>query len=176
ALRALPSPAAARRFGRCRRGGGGRPAGDPSAHEALFDAWCAEHGKAYVPEERAARLAVFADNAALVAAHNARAQRLRGPDARRVPRRAPRPPRGRPGGGDAKERRRARVWGPRWRRRRCARRGGLEEERGRHQGQGPGQLRSLLELFRYRCYGRNKQNQDRHTDGTCNKNKNRRKL
>ncbi|CAN6359550.1 unnamed protein product, partial [Urochloa humidicola] len=49
-------------------------AGDPSAHEALFDAWCAEHGKAYAtPEERAARLAVFADNAAFVAAHNARA-------------------------------------------------------------------------------------------------------
>jgi hypothetical protein len=49
-------------------------AADPSAHEALFDAWCAEHGKAYAtPEERAARLAVFADNAAFVAAHNARA-------------------------------------------------------------------------------------------------------
>ncbi|OEL31740.1 putative cysteine protease RD21B [Dichanthelium oligosanthes] len=49
-------------------------AGDPSAHEALFDAWCAEHGRAYAtPEERAARLAVFADNAAFVAAHNARA-------------------------------------------------------------------------------------------------------
>jgi len=47
---------------------------DPSAHEALFDAWCAEHGRAYAtPEERAARLAVFADNAAFVAAHNARA-------------------------------------------------------------------------------------------------------
>ena len=49
-------------------------AADPSAHEALFDAWCAEHGRAYAtPEERAARLAVFADNAAFVAAHNARA-------------------------------------------------------------------------------------------------------
>ncbi|KAJ1263567.1 hypothetical protein BS78_09G195800 [Paspalum vaginatum] len=48
--------------------------GDPLAHEALFDAWCAEHGRAYAtPEERAARLAVFADNAAFVAAHNARA-------------------------------------------------------------------------------------------------------
>lgn len=48
--------------------------GDPPAYEALFDAWCAEHGKAYAtPEERAARLAVFADNAAFVAAHNARA-------------------------------------------------------------------------------------------------------
>lgn len=47
---------------------------DPSAYEALFDAWCAEHGRAYAtPEERAARLAVFADNAAFVAAHNARA-------------------------------------------------------------------------------------------------------
>ena len=49
-------------------------AADPSAHETLFDAWCAEHGRAYAtPEERAARLAVFADNAAFVAAHNARA-------------------------------------------------------------------------------------------------------
>ncbi|WVZ99180.1 hypothetical protein U9M48_044513 [Paspalum notatum var. saurae] len=49
--------------------------GDPLlAHEALFDAWCAEHGRAYAtPGERAARLAVFADNAAFVAAHNARA-------------------------------------------------------------------------------------------------------
>jgi hypothetical protein len=48
--------------------------GGLSAHEALFDAWCAEHGRAYAtPEERAARLAVFADNAAFVAAHNARA-------------------------------------------------------------------------------------------------------
>lgn len=48
--------------------------GDPPAYEALFDAWCAEHGKAYAtPEERASRLAVFADNAAFVAAHNARA-------------------------------------------------------------------------------------------------------
>jgi hypothetical protein len=48
--------------------------GDPPALEAQFDAWCAEHGKAYAtPEERAARLAVFADNAAFVAAHNARA-------------------------------------------------------------------------------------------------------
>jgi hypothetical protein len=47
---------------------------DPSAYEAQFDAWCAEHGRAYAtPEERAARLAVFADNAAFVAAHNARA-------------------------------------------------------------------------------------------------------
>nr|CAB3464783.1 unnamed protein product [Digitaria exilis] len=55
-------------------------AGDPSAHEALFDAWCAEHGKAYAtPEERAARLAVFADNAAFVAAHNARAAASGGP-------------------------------------------------------------------------------------------------
>uniref|UniRef100_A0A804Q232 Uncharacterized protein n=1 Tax=Zea mays TaxID=4577 RepID=A0A804Q232_MAIZE len=46
--------------------------GDPPAIEAQFDAWCAEHGKAYAtPEERAARLAVFADNAAFVAAHNA---------------------------------------------------------------------------------------------------------
>jgi hypothetical protein len=43
--------------------------GDPPAIEAQFDAWCAEHGKAYAtPEERAARLAVFADNAAFVAA------------------------------------------------------------------------------------------------------------
>ena len=33
-------------------------AADPSAHETLFDAWCAEHGRAYAtPEERAARLA-----------------------------------------------------------------------------------------------------------------------
>ncbi|GJN14875.1 hypothetical protein PR202_gb01743 [Eleusine coracana subsp. coracana] len=49
-------------------GGGGR---DLSAYEALFDAWCAEHGRAYAtPEERAARLAVFADNAAFVAEHN----------------------------------------------------------------------------------------------------------
>jgi len=48
--------------------------GDPPAYEALFDAWCAEHGKAYAtPEERAARLTVVADNAAFVAAHNARA-------------------------------------------------------------------------------------------------------
>jgi hypothetical protein len=48
--------------------------GDLSAYEAQFDAWCAEHGRAYAtPEERAARLAVFADNAAFVAAHNARA-------------------------------------------------------------------------------------------------------
>jgi hypothetical protein len=46
--------------------------GDLSAYEAQFDAWCAEHGRAYAtPKERAARLAVFADNAAFVAAHNA---------------------------------------------------------------------------------------------------------
>ncbi|KAL6841506.1 hypothetical protein ACP4OV_028649 [Aristida adscensionis] len=45
-----------------------------SAYEAQFEAWCAEHGKAYAtPEERAARLAAFADNAAFVAAHNAAA-------------------------------------------------------------------------------------------------------
>jgi hypothetical protein len=54
-------------------GAGAGTSGDPRAYEALFDAWCAEHGKAYAtPEERAARLAVFADNAAFVAAHNAR--------------------------------------------------------------------------------------------------------
>jgi hypothetical protein len=48
--------------------------GDLSAYEAQFVAWCAEHGRAYAtPEEQAARLAVFADNAAFVAAHNARA-------------------------------------------------------------------------------------------------------
>ncbi|GJM89018.1 hypothetical protein PR202_ga05613 [Eleusine coracana subsp. coracana] len=50
-------------------GGGGR---DLSAYEALFDAWCAEQGRAYAtPEERAARLAVFADNAAFLVEHNA---------------------------------------------------------------------------------------------------------
>ncbi|KQK05513.1 hypothetical protein BRADI_2g20460v3 [Brachypodium distachyon] len=43
-----------------------------AAYEPLFEAWCAEHGKAYAsPGERAARLAAFADNAAFVAAHNA---------------------------------------------------------------------------------------------------------
>lgn len=51
--------------------GGG---GNLSDYEALFEAWCAERGKAYAtPGERAARLAAFADNAAFVAAHNARA-------------------------------------------------------------------------------------------------------
>lgn len=42
-----------------------------SDYEAQFEAWCAEHGKAYAtPGERAARLAAFAENAAFVAAHN----------------------------------------------------------------------------------------------------------
>ncbi|KAL6610463.1 hypothetical protein ACP70R_040432 [Stipagrostis hirtigluma subsp. patula] len=51
-------------------GAGGDPS--PSAYEALFEAWCAEHGRAYATlEERARRLAAFADNAAFVAAHNA---------------------------------------------------------------------------------------------------------
>ncbi|KAG8068093.1 hypothetical protein GUJ93_ZPchr0005g14658 [Zizania palustris] len=48
-------------------GGGGL-----AEYEAQFEAWCAEHGKSYAtPGERVARLAVFADNAAFAAAHNA---------------------------------------------------------------------------------------------------------
>jgi len=43
-----------------------------SDYEPLFEAWCAEHGKAYAsPGECAARFAAFANNAAFVAAHNA---------------------------------------------------------------------------------------------------------
>ncbi|KAM3405184.1 hypothetical protein ACQJBY_007963 [Aegilops geniculata] len=54
--------------------GGGEKDLSASAYEAQFEAWCAEHGKAYAtPGERAARLAAFADNAAFVAAHNAAA-------------------------------------------------------------------------------------------------------
>jgi hypothetical protein len=68
----------------------------------------------------------------------ARAKRLRRPDARRVPRRAPPP---RPGRGGSAPDRRA-VPGPRSRRRRGGTgRGGLEGGGRRHQGQGPGHLR-----------------------------------
>ncbi|VAH20913.1 unnamed protein product [Triticum turgidum subsp. durum] len=52
--------------------GGGEKDVSASDYEARFEAWCAEHGKAYAtPGERAARLAAFAENAAFVAAHNA---------------------------------------------------------------------------------------------------------
>jgi hypothetical protein len=68
---------------------------------------------------------------------HARAQRLRRPDAPRVPCRAPPPTPGR--GGRAPDRRA--VPGPRSRRRRGPRCGGLEAGGRRHQGQEPGQLR-----------------------------------
>ena len=37
-----------------------------------FDAWAAAAGRAYAPAERAHRAAIFAANAGLIAAHNAR--------------------------------------------------------------------------------------------------------
>ncbi|KAE8782075.1 papain-like cysteine proteinase [Hordeum vulgare] len=42
-----------------------------SDHEARFEAWCVEHGKAYATlRERAARHAAFVENVAFVPAHN----------------------------------------------------------------------------------------------------------